>query len=270
MSLVEVLAVIDVVIDVVDKGIEASEKKKIKRSKPGEKKKKDKSKKPQQEEPQQPQEKPKPLMDLRHILKKYEKKVEQKPIQQVDFYGSMAAIPFLKTNKPEEKKKKKAPEKSSAFDERTKDKKVSIAAPAADVIGASDEATQKTEEERTAETLGERKTISYLGVDGKEKKVEIIIFKDYDEEQLKLWKRTCNDDDDDFMMDDGPAQMLPLMPSARPKSEKKRPSHFEIGHNRPEEWLNPDLKTQDKMTYKVKDGVAEGKPPSTIEAILVV
>jgi hypothetical protein len=267
MSFAEVLAVVDVI----DKGIEeeASETKKmkIKRSKPGEKNKKDKSKKPQ-EMPQQPQEKPnKPLMDLRHILRKHEKKVEPKPIQQVDFYGSMAAIPFLKTSKPEEtKKRNKAPGKSSRSDERTKDKKVSIvAAPAADAIGASDEVTKKTEEERTGETRGERRTISYLGVDGKEKKVEITIIKDYDEEQLKLWKRMSADDaGDDFMMDDGPAQMLPLMPTARPQTEKKRQSNFEIGYNRPEEWLNPDLKTQDKMTYKVKDGVSE-EPPLEFE-----
>jgi hypothetical protein len=255
----EALAVVDVV---VDKGIEASSEKKQKKVSKSGKKKKDKSKKPQ-EMPQQPQEKPKPLMDLRHILKKYEKKVEQKPIQQVDFFGSMSAIPFLKTNEPKElkkKMKKKAPGKSSIFDEKTKDK-VNMAAPAADAVGDSDEATKKTEEERMEETRGERNTISYLGVDGKEKKIDITIMRDYNEEQLNLWKRMIADDGDD-MMDDGPVQM-----SARPKTEKKRPANFIIGHNRPDEWLNPDLKTQDKLTYKVIDEVAEEIPPLQSEEV---
>jgi hypothetical protein len=231
----------------------SEEEKKIKKSKPGEKKEIKRSQSGEKKKDRQPQ--PKPLMDLRHILKKNEKKVEKAPIQQVDFYGSMSAIPFLKKKKPE--KKKKAIRKSSSFDDKKLDKQVSIAVPAADAI-ASDEAAKKTEEEESVETGGERKSVFYRGADGKEKNVEITIFKEYDEEQLNLWKSMSALDYD---MGDRPAQMLPLMPTARPPKERKLPSNCEIGHNRPDGWLNPDLKTPDKLTYTMKDEVVEESPP---------
>ena len=48
-------------------------------------------------------------------------------------------------------------------------------------------------------------------------------------------------------------------PIADPAAAKKKPSrpNSVTGHNRPNEWLNPNLKTPDKLTYMVKEKITE-------------
>ena len=192
----------------------SSEKKKIKRSKSGGKKKKNKSKKSQGAPSQQPKEKPKPLMDLRHILKKYEKKVEKVPMQEqkVNFHGSMSSIPFLKPKKLVDDKKKKAVTQSPNSDELASNDSKRVLT-ISEHIGVKTIAANKGAEEsgeKAGEPGGERKSISIVGADGKEKKIEFTIHKDYNDEQLKLWKSLSALDSYDFMEDAG-------MPTGRKK-----------------------------------------------------
>ena len=196
----------------------------------------------------------KPLMDLRSILKKHEKKAE-KPMQTYDnfngdFAGSMSAIPFLKTKQQEKKKQKKKKKKSPNTKKESKDEKQNNMKKLEPIVaGINDDeiTTNQSDSVEQGADKGkpndkeEQNTVSYLGADGKEKKLEITIIKDYDEEQLKMWKQMS--DTDDFNYFDEPS---------RTGRRKLRPSNLERGHNRPDEWLNPDMKEQDKMTYKIK------------------
>jgi hypothetical protein len=183
------------------------------------------------EQPQEapPQEKHKPLMDLKHILAKNEKKSEKAQPKEVDFYGSMSSIPFLKANKPEEKKKKKKASKKTAS------------------------ATNKEEETAVNPEYTVKKVAHFVEGDDEEdakKSTEVTITAEYDEDQLRMWKSMSAINSSDVM--GRPQEMLPLMPSARPEKVKRPIVNKERAFNRPEEWLNPNLKAPEKLTYFVK------------------
>ena len=230
--------------------------------------------------PQKSQQKKKPLVNLRHILQKHEKKASPLPVQEVGFYGSMSAIPFLKKNQPQQKKEKSKGEekKEKSKGEEEEEEKTNVMPLDNESVGddpKNQEETQVDDPENQEETQvdepvelpanAERRSIAFTGADGKEKQVEITIFKDYNEEQLQLWKSMSAIDDDIAV--EKPVQVLPLLPEARPNMPaKKRPSNSIVGHNRPEEWLNPDMKEIGKMTYKTKEDVErDDVPPSEPE-----
>jgi len=229
--------------------------------------------------PQKSQQKKKPFVNLRHILQKHEKKASPLPVQEVGFYGSMSAIPFLKKNQPQQKKEKnKGEEKEKSKGEEEEEEKTNVVPLDNESVGddpKNQEETQVDDPENQEETQvdepaelpanAERRSIVFTGADGKEKQVEITIFKDYNEEQLQLWKSMSAIDDDIAV--EKPVQVLPLIPEARPNMPaKKRPSNSIVGHNRPDEWLNPDMKEIGKMTYKTKEDVErDDVPPSEPE-----
>lgn len=197
----------------------SGDKKSLSGSKSGERKKKANNKAASTEE--SPVNPPKPLMNLRGILAKREKKPEPLPVHNVDFYGSMSAIPFLK---PQTRKKKK-PITKTTEDEESGDAKKTI----------SDE--KKTKKEPT----------------------EITMTAEYDDEQLKMWKSmTAFDNSDVYSEDLRPKDELPLKPGVRAK-KKHTPSNGNAvrAHNRHDEWLNPNLKAQEKKSYFEKPASAE-------------
>ena len=114
--------------------------------------------------------------------------------------------------------------------------------------------SEDEESSRASEEKGDKNTVFYIGADGTEKKLEITIIKDYDEQQLEMWKRMAAEDGGHMMMD----LDLPKSANGRVKTgrTKLRPSNLERGHNRPQEWLNPNLKIPEKMTYFVKKETA--------------
>jgi hypothetical protein len=197
----------------------SGDKKSLSGSKSGERKKKSTSKAaPTEESPVNP---PKPLMNLRGILAKREKKPEPLPVHVVDFYGSMSAIPFLK---PQTSKKKKKVTKKTGDEESGNAKKT-----------VSDE--KKTKKQPT----------------------EISMNAEYDDEQLKMWKSmTAFDNSDVYSEDLRPKDELPLEPGVRAK-KKHTPSKGNAvrAHNRHDEWLNPNLKAQEKKSYFEKPGSAK-------------
>ena len=167
--------------------------------------------------PSQPQ---KPLMDLRHILKKHDKEsVVEKPVTEVDFYGSMSAIPFLK--KPTEKKKKgKKPKNQGAAGKKSR---------------------KETEEEALLAEGGERNSNG------------VVVVKDYTEEDVRMWKSMSALEVGDIA-GEKPPEMLPLRPTTRPKKEKPSidmKKHAKRSHHRPDEWLSPqDLPKDGKAIRK--------------------
>jgi hypothetical protein len=183
----------------------------------------------------------KPLMDLRHILKKHEKKTETQQMHEsgsIDFYGSMSSIPFLKVNKPPEQKKKgkrvakdKMPKKSvieeSPLDDDGKGKKkISIVTEARD---------------------------------GQKRTTEVTIISDYDQDDLSTWRNMSSVDGKvTEEVSDRPRDMLPLVPVSSPKKVeegKPSPQHNQRGFHRPDDWVefgHPTKRSPVKPTYRTK------------------
>jgi UBX domain len=183
----------------------------------------------------------KPLMDLRHILKKHEKKTETQQMfgaeDHCDFYGSMSSIPFLKINKPEKTKKGGT---------RVKDKRSKKA-------GA--EASSPHEDDGKG-----KKKISIVteGRDGQKRTTEVTVIQDYDEDDLSMWK-SMSALNGSFMeeVSDRPRDMLPLVPSPSPKKEEEKPApqHNHRGFHRPDDWVefgHPQKRSPVKINYKTK------------------
>jgi hypothetical protein len=185
----------------------------------------------------------KPLMDLRHILKKHEKKTETQQIHQseghVDFYGSMSSIPFLKANKQEKDPEKKKKGKRVVKEKRSKQ------------VGV---------EESPPDVDGKTKKISIVteARDGQKRTTEVTIISDYDQDDLSMWK-SMSVVDGSFMeeVSDRPRDMLPLVPIPSPKKEEEKPSpqHNQRGFQRPDDWVefgHPNKRSPVKVTYKAK------------------
>jgi hypothetical protein len=221
------------------------EKSKVKRTKSGDKagtrvgKQRNKVISPITPKPGQPRPaSQKPLMDLRHILKKHERKSEvlAQPVHQVDFYGSMSAIPFLKKNKEDDKKqqKKKAHPKATAIDKA--------------------EITDK----ESGENVGEKQKLP--------SKEEITVTAEYDEVQLHLWK-SMSALDNQLEPVGRPQEMLPLRPGILQKKKKEPLRNSVRAFNRPEDWINcPELRSPTRG-YRVS---AVQAPPEEDTDILVM
>jgi hypothetical protein len=188
--------------------------------------------------PGQPRTAPqKPLMDLRHILKKHEKKTEAvvQPIQQVDFYGSMSAIPFLKRNKPEDKKKKKKELKPKV-----------TASDKEEIIDSADkEPDEYVVEKRKLPT-----------------KEEITVTAEYDEAQLHLWK-SMSALDSQLGSVERPQEMLPLRPGIRQKKKKEPSKNSVRAFSRPEDWINrPEMRSpKGGILFMEPKDSQDGQPP---------
>ena len=174
----------------------------------------------------------KPLIDLRSILQKHEKKVEKpadQEYEEVGFYGSMTPSQFLLYQKPTHL--------SSTTASPTK-KRRSIR-----TLTSSEEEPPSAKEENESTTI---LTIEDKIANKKREQPRFTIIKDFDEEQLKLWKKMMNADDD--VADYRPSEMLPLRPSAfSPMTRKSKrvvvPSqHRERAFGRPDDWVGPESK----------------------------
>ena len=177
----------------------------------------------------------KPLMDLRHILKKYEKKKEPVPQQQaceVGFYGSLSAIPFLTLSND------KALEKSPKEKDRRKADRSSNS------ISSKDQTKVETHELNTSaeeEVIPEKPRLPT--------REEIVVTAEYDEEQLKLWKSMTALDSSLGRME-RPQEMLPLQPV---RKEKKMASPRNSGvraFSRPEDWLGHPEWNASQKSYR--------------------
>ena len=196
--------------------------------------------------PQQPRDQ-KPLMDLRSIIQKHEKKREKptiQPYEKVDFYGSLSAIPFLS-------------KKTATVSEKN-------------AIVAKSETTLSTDKSETsASTLGTEERESPVPDKPKlPSREEITVTAEYDESQFELWKSMSALDS---MHDSAqrPQEMLPLRPGMRPKKfESPRKPRGVRAFSRPEEWLNrPEMKSPSK-SYRI--GERKKDPPMTNSDILVM
>jgi hypothetical protein len=207
--------------------------------------------------PAKPKEIPhKPLMDLRSILQKHEKKRES-PIAQeyekVSFYGSMSAIPFL-TKKPVDETK------TTTTTPTTKSKP--SARKSESVVAVEVEKIERTVNAERAQSVSPTPQKPKLPTQD-----EITVTAEYDEAQLHLWKSmSALDVSRDSIQ--RPQEMLPLRPSIRPKNillSPSRPSGVRA-FSRPDDWLNrPQMKSPVKGYRKSR--VIE---PPTESDILVV
>ena len=173
----------------------------------------------------------KPLMDLRSIIQKHEKKREKptiQPYEKVDFYGSLSAIPFL-AKKTAQDKKESVPRKIP-------------------VLVESETTWSADKSETSASTLGTESRDSPVTRKPKlPTREEITVTADYDESQLELWKSMSALDS---MHDSAqrPQEMLPLRPGIRPKKFESPQKICGVrAFSRPEDWLNrPEMKTPTK------------------------
>ena len=173
----------------------------------------------------------KPLMDLRQILKKHEKKSETKEMYDdndsvsSDFYGSLSSIPFLHPEK-EEKKQRKG--------RRTKKKEPS---------STSD---KKSNSPKTP----------------KKEATKIEVTKEYTDADVQLWK-SMSAFDGSYMEEAShrPDHMFPITDPSSPQKEveKKAPPsptrHNERGFHRPDDWVecdHPNKRNPKKKTYQTK------------------
>lgn len=191
----------------------------------------------------------KPLMNLRHILKKHEKKTETQQMHEsgsIDFYGSMSSIPFLKINMPPEPKKKGTPEP------KKKGRRI-----------AKEKMSKKSGgEESTRDDDGkDKKKISIVteARDGQKKTTEVTIISDYDQDDLSAWKNMSVVDEKCMEpVSDRPRDLLPLVPVPSPKKmeePKPSPQHNQRGFHRPDDWVefgHPTKRSPVKVTYKTK------------------
>lgn len=182
----------------------------------------------------------KPLMDLRQILKKHEKKSETQEMNHsdhVDFFGSMSSIPFLKSNMPEKKKKGKRENKEK------RSKKTGIEEPSYQDDGKEVKKTSIVTEDRA----------------GKKRTTEVTLTMDYDADDLSMWKSLSalnGNSMEEFS--DRPRDMLPLVPVPSPKKEDEKPppQHNHRGFHRPDDWVefgHPKKRSPVKSTYRPKE-----------------
>lgn len=185
----------------------------------------------------------KPIMDLRSILQKHEKKTPKPDLQQyekVNFYGSMSAIPFLKKS-PEEGKKNKIKKKSVKVSKKD----------GGEALAQQEKAKLPTKE-------------------------EIVSSIEYDESQLELWKSMTALDSMHASANNRPQEMLPLRPGKRQEKKQEEdspPKNSGVrAFSRPEDWLNrPEMKspvkgykpTVSKEDSKQESGVLVMEPEAT-------
>jgi len=232
---------------------------KEKKEKPKKNKLKPRSSGPLRRHSNSPQKLTKP-MNLRHILQKHEKKVQKPEIdayETVGFYGSMSAIPFLKhkseDNDHEEKPKDKV-HKKKKFATSSKQPDTEEAIP------GEEEKEMIHSPSQPRQTFVSRDATE--GVDDEAEKSigapEITVIKDYDEEDVKLWK-SMSIQDGSFMdeVSHRPTDMLPLVPTPSPKKTAtvKISPYKEHGFLRPDDWLEFDspVKRSPQKTYKTKN-----------------
>eukprot|EP00934_Nitzschia_sp_Nitz4_P003561 Nitzschia sp. Nitz4//scaffold53_size117307//77257//78378//NITZ4_003775-RA/size117307-processed-gene-0.36-mRNA-1//-1//CDS//3329554220//3551//frame0 len=177
---------------------------------------------------------PKPKMDLRHILAKHEKKktpVAPAPSSgEVDFYGSMSAIPFLKP------KATATPKKATA---------------------TSKPRPRTPSSTKLAETP-DLETTASLSPTPKPKlptREEIVAEAQYDEAQLHLWK-SMSALDSGLGDTERPADFLPMMPPTKSPKQKNLVSPVPANNRvrafrRPDDYLNPDLKSPQQQRFLV-------------------
>ena len=189
-----------------------------------------------------------------------------------DFYGSMAAIPFLKPTSPKQKTIKRKSKRKSSSKGGDKDKKEGESSVAGEEIAGSasgsfdatiEEECQTrselaTEPDRTSHIMNEMASAKSISSDKKAASNSSILSGHssiFDDEELEakkaLWKSMSAMDNE---ATDRPLEFLPLQPSKR--KEKKVSASVQNAksraYNRPDEWLSPKQKGKVKQGWKEK------------------
>ncbi|KAL3925033.1 MAG: hypothetical protein SGILL_000675 [Bacillariaceae sp.] len=200
----------------------------------------------------------KPLMDLRQILQKHQKRSETQEMYNDDddddnsqhsgFYGSLSSIPFLHPDQ-EEKKPRKG--------KRTKKKDCSSLLPTSSCVKKSDPKKSPKRE------------------DSKQDDPTLEVTKQYTDADLRLWK-SMTSQDGSFMEEVATRPNVMLQPREVSSSPKKKSAssgtkspttttalataqkHTERGFHRPDDWVefgHPTKRSPKKLSYHSKDVV---------------
>ena len=199
--------------------------------------------------------------------------IPKKESSRSGFYGSMAAIPFLKPTSPKQKSIKSESRRKSSSKGGDKDKKEGEASVAGEEIagknasGSFDATLEEesqtgshlaTEPDRTSHIMNDMASAKSVSSDKKAASNSSILSGHssiFDEEELEakkaLWKSMSAMDNE---ATDRPLEFLPLQPSKR--KEKKVPASVQNAksraYNRPDEWLSPKQKGKVKQGWKEK------------------
>jgi len=184
----------------------------------------------------------KPLMDLRSIIQKHEKKPEKpviQPYEKVGFYGSLlSSVPSYFVNEPTHDP---TPTWLLTTGPNT-NRPVSVANRVDEIESKMMSKTGEGEEDNNISPTRARAKKSLPTPE------EIVMTAEYDESQLQLWKSMSAMDG--TMNDPRPQEMLPLQPGVRPSKKNLLESSLSPkasgvrAFSRPEDWINrPDIKS---------------------------